>query len=423
MQGVLAFVVYPVLSAHLGTGSFGYLMLALSFTNFVIPVFAGAFANSLMRQHKDIPKKEQGGFWLTSAVMIVLIGSVIGIGLTFFAPYLSARWKIPELAIWLPALVPAMLGTMLYYNLRLQLIAKVAFKRMVFCDVFYGFGLFIVPLGVKLGWLGDRWPLLFAVAPVLGIIAVVAYLVPNKALSFEGAGITAAKKVFIPMSIYIIGLAAAWVMRMGDRWILGEAGLPGDQIAYYTVAIQASFLVLFPLEHVSVVLMSMFSNVKTLDEIQGSQLKRYFISIALAMAGLAVGGPILGYAYIRLLFGVEYLKVGMTVFLITNTALVIYLLQMFARGIIVRFRHPVTDPIVSVIFAVISMGLIWILVPRFGVIGVAVGRNIGFVGVGLVFFFLCQRPLLGRLFSKNRGDENAVSSVSPRGSALDQCSD
>ncbi len=419
MQGVLALVVYPALSFSLGASRFGFFMLALSFTNFVVPVFAGGFANSLMRQQKDIPKDKQGGFWLTGAVMIGLTGAIIGFFLYALSPYLAARWEIPELELWLRALLPSMIGTMLYYNLRLQLIARANFKRMVMCDVFYGLGLFAVPLGVWLGWLGEKWPLLFTLAPVLAIVAVGSYLVREKGLSRKGAGLRTGRKILGPMSIYIIGLAAAWVMRMGDRWILGETGLAGDQIAYYTVAIQGAFLILFPLEHVSVVLLSLFSNVKTLDEIQSKQIKRYFWAIGLTMAALVIGGPILGYAYLRIFFGVEYVKVGMTVFLISNFALAVYLFQMFGRGIIVRFLHPATDPVVSVIFTAVAMGLIWLLVPGLGVIGAAIGRNVGFIGVGIVFFFICQRPLLKKIYFKSAGEENAVCPVSPPGSTID----
>jgi O-antigen/teichoic acid export membrane protein len=422
MQGILALIIYPYLSKTLGSGRFGFFMLALSFTNFVVPVFAGAFANSLMRQHRDLPEDQKGGFWLTGAVTITLVGSLLAGALVALAGPLASRWKIPELAAWLPALAPSMVGTMVYYNLRLQLIARVAFNRMVLNDVVYGLGLLAVPLGCSLGFLGDRWPLLFAVAPAMAIASISIYLVGNNALSLKGAGPAMAKRILGPMSIYLFGLAAAWVMRMGDRWILGESGLPGEQIAYYTVAIQASFLVLFPLEHVSVVLMSLFSNVKTLDEIEPAHLRRYFLALAASMGILALAGPLLGYAYIRLLFGPEYVAVGMPVYLISLGALVIYLFQMFGRGIIVRFRHPVTDPVVSTLFAVISMTLIWVLVSGVGVIGAAFGRGIGFAGVGIAFAFICQRPLLRQLISR-KGAGDAVSPVPPGGSGLDQCSD
>lgn len=418
MQGVLAFLIYPYLSAYLGNEHFGFFMLGISFTNFVIPVFVGAMSNSLMRQQRDVPETQAGGFWMTGALTILALGVALGGLLILFAGPLALRWNIPQLALWLPALVPSMIGTMLYYNLRLQLIARAKFARMVLCDVFYGIGLLAVPAGCAMGLLENLWPLLFVLAPAAGISALLVNLVQLGGLSFSGVNFKSLRLIVAPMSIYLFGLASGWLLRMSDRWILGETGLPGEQIAYYSVAIQASFLVLFPLEHISVVLMSMFSNVKDLDHISRKQIRRYFAVLGISIAGLAVFAPLLGYGYIRLLFGTEYLRIGMPVFLIALAGMMIYLFQMFGRGIVVRFRHPVTDPIISTFFFVISFGLIWFLVPRFGVLGAAVGRSIGFAGVGAAFFAICQWELIGRM-ARKKDSQNAISSMSAERPVLD----
>ena len=419
MQGMLALVVYPTLSRTLGTAAFGYFMLAASFTNFVIPVFGGAFANSLLRQHRDVSEERRGGFWLTGNALVGCFGMLMGAALLALAGPLAARWKIPQLAVWLPALVPSMILTMVYYNLRIQLIARVAYKRLVIFDLFYSAGLLLVPIGCASGWLGERWPLLFAAAPACSLAAILPYLARTGGLSLRGAGLATGGRILGPMSIYLFGLVSIYLMRMADRWILGEAGLPGEQIAYYTVAIQAAFLVLFPLDHVSSVLVAYFSNVERISDIEPVHARRYFYALGLSMAGLVLAGPPLGYAYIRFLFGVEYLRVGMTVYLITLGALAIYLLQMFGRGIIVRFRRPVTDPIIQTVFGAISLGLVWVLVHSHGVIGAAIGRNVGFVAVGVAYFFICERELFGHAFF-NKGETDGNAHLRDEGPPVDQ---
>lgn len=402
MQGALVFVLYPYLSRHLGDERFGYFLLVLSVTNFVLPVLTGAFANSLLRQHRDIASSDKAGFWLTGNVLVFVAGLLIGLMLIKLAGPLSVRWSVPQLAVWLPALIPSMILTMVYYTQRSQLIARLAYNRMIFFDILYGLGLLAIVPGCHLGLLGDYWPLFFTIAPLLALGGSIPYLVRQKDFSTKGAGAQSARLIMGPMSIYLIGLINVYLMRMADRWILGEVGLPGEQIAYYAVAVQAAFLALFPFEHISSVLLANFSNAKTLDEIEAKQLRRYFFALFFSMLLLGFGGSLVGYLYIRIFYEPAYLTVGLPIYLVTIWAMVIYLFQMFGRGIMVRFRHPFTDPIIQSIFGISSLALAWLLFQHLGLMGVAVGRNLGFIGVGVTYFFVCEWGLFKRAFLKKR---------------------
>ena len=398
LQGTLAVVIYPYLSRHLGSREFGYFMLVLSVTNFVIPVFTNAVINSMLRGHKSVEALRLPGFWLTGLTVVAASGVFIATILALIAKPLAVRWEVPVLAIWLPAMAPSAALTMIYYLLRGQLIADLSFGRRALYDGVYCAGLMTVPIGCSLGILGQWWPLLFSVAPLLAGGSLFLRQLSRRALRLTGVDKKAVRQIVSPSTIYFFALIAAWMLRMADRWFLGETGIDGTSIAHYTVAVQAAMLILFPMEQVAGVLTSMFSNVHKLEDISRRQLRRYFASLAAAVAALAIFGPLFGYAYIRLLFGKAYLELGFPVFLVTLTGMAVYLFQMFGRGIILRFRHPWTATAVETGAAVAGLGMMWLLVGALGPFGAAIGRSIGFAIIGVAYFALCQAGLFRRAF-------------------------
>ena len=402
MQGATLFVLLPFLERYLGTESFGYFMLAYSFIVFLIPTVSGAQNLALMRHQRDVPERDRGGFWLTGGVLILAAGMITGAAMLAASGTVAERWGVPVLGRWLPALAPYMVATMVYYTLRCQLIAALAYTRLVIFDLLFGAAILLVPLACRAGWLGDRWPLLMAGAPILASAATLAYLVSTGRYGLRGAGPSIARRILRPAAVYLVGAVGVYGLRYADRWLLGEAEIGGTEIAYYAVAVQAAYLVLFPFEHVSAVLVSYFSNAASLEEIELSQLRRYFYGLGLSMVGLVVISMPIGWVYLRYFYGPEYLPVGMKVFGITIAGLTVYLLQMFGRGIVVRFRHPAFDPVIQWICGVVGLSMAWWLLQSHGVIGAAIGRNVGFIGVGVLYFIACEAPLFARAFLRRR---------------------
>jgi O-antigen/teichoic acid export membrane protein len=404
-QGVLSFAVLPYLSRRFSAAEFGDVMLVFSLTNFLIAVVSTGLSMAFYRLHHDVPATQMTSFLTTSLAAATALGLLAGGSLYLAAGQLGTRWSDGSLVRPLRCASIYVATSIIFIFIRVIPMTQMRFGWATVGSAAYGVGLLAVFL-VPREMLPTAWPLALSVGPAAGVLLIFGWLKIRNGFRFGTVSRHMALKLGAIGSAYGVAVMGGSLITMGDRWVMAQRLFPHEQIGFYSVAAQASLLILAPVDQLSLVLVPMLSNVRSLGDLSSRFLRNHFYLLSASILGVAILGGALGSAYMYLFYGATYFHFAIRSFLVLLGACALYPIQIFSRGILTRFSHPLVIPGVELSGGVLAVTAAWLLAVPWGVYGVAAGRAGGIALVSLAYLSICQLPLLARFLRSGISKES-----------------
>ncbi len=198
-------------------------------------------------------------------------------------------------------------------------------------------------------------------------------------------------------SLFIVATIIANFLVYGDRWLLAEYGISKSDIAVYSVAVQASVLVIALIEQISQFVLPYVSNIKSYDEITASQARKIIQVTLFSVACIIVFGTLGGLLYMKMFYGSAFLSQGKGLFIIILGGVVFYPFQMFSRALVVRFHSLWSIILIYAAACVIFFSIVYFLRASLSVYAFAYARQIAYIWISVLFASITQRHLLKKL--------------------------
>lgn len=395
-----AFVLFPLLSQRLGASGFGSLMLIFSIINFCLPVFNGSLTTAFFRFSKNYEGKQKNVyrstlFWsstfLTSAI-VALICAVI--------PFIESQWNDQRVTYWLPFFLIYYFFFSVNELFSAFLIMEQDYKSLLVGKILYFLTLVMsVPVYdyfVNSPW----WIIVVGAGPLSSFLFLLTKSIRKGYFTLKWMDLQICKILYPIVLIYIIGHSGAWILSMGDRWLLGSYNVGMDQIAYFTVAVQASLLSIFPVEMISNLIMPFVCNFHDFKDVDKAFARKSFILMAVSVIFVATIGLFAGYLYMRIFYDFNYFLNSWSWFLVMMIGVCFYPFLVFSRPYLTRFYSPWMVFMTEMLSGVIGIGTMIYLFPKCGIMGIAIGRSAGSIVKSGIYLFTVQMPL----FIAIRGD-------------------
>ncbi len=335
----IPFIILPFLSRKLSQSAFGEFMIVLSIVAFLGVVLSGSISMVVYRRQGDLPV-ESKPFFLGSILKLSLLFTVItGITILLLKGPLFRRWELDFTLQWFFPMVVYMILTSINGILYTMISLDLRFSFLAFCSGIYLISSAIVIVFYQLMPDG-AWTIGFIFAPFISMLMMLGSLMKRKKLDFRSKLNMDFIKEFFGMSMmfFVITMMANLVV-YGDKWLLAEYSIPKEDIAVYSVAVNACMLFVTIMQRASKVLIPIISNIKNYGDITASQSRKILTITLLSVPFVAVFGGIRGFLYIRVLFGETYWLQSKSLFLIIFSGMTLYSLQVFSRAFLIRFRR------------------------------------------------------------------------------------
>lgn len=360
-------------------------MIAMSLYSFCFPLLAGGISMVLYRTHGRFESIGHKEFWRGATGLVLAIGVTSSVLLVSLAALLERTWQVPTLVRDTIALSPYLVTYLLFDLHRVRWLLRLDAWTLLVADSWFAVGSLAVILAVRFdGPESTAWATAFAAGPIIGL----AYLLWRDGQAGFVLPIWSRRLVSaIGPTLFTFSLANAgtWLTRTSDRWLLASFLVEPAQIAYYTVGIQASMLLLFPVEQLASALLPIIANVSKVADLSVSHRKLLWGAILGSMAVLPLIGLPLGWLYFHLLYPPAYGVHGWPVFEILLIGIALVPISTISRVLLARFGRPgrvlVLDWLGAVTLLALGVVLLgvhrdissaaWARVGAFGVLAIA----------------------------------------------------
>ena len=398
--GLLNLVIFPYLSRNLPAGQFGEFLLLISTINFYSTVFAPPAIMVLYRHFAEIPDSARARYFggLLRSLAGVL-GCIIAVNV-FCYDSIARYWNLSYTKMDFFYL----LSYMFFYSSDSLLLARVHydlnFKIGLYSRVVFAFScLLIIPV---YNASPKQWLFSLTFAPAMSCMILLLNLISKKDISFRKLSLSG--KILPRMGkdyiyFFFAGLSSQ-VLMYSDRWIIASFGIAKEAMAYYLVAVQASLLIVFPVERLGELITPSVANLKSWDQLTRTQARKSLVLMAGSMAYILSLGFIFGYIFLKL-YHPLYREYGWAYFTILQFGMGLFTTYIFSRPYLMKFYSPLyllLPFVVSVILQTITSAFLVSMLHD--VIGAAIGRFIGFLALSMVYFFTCQIFLIRRARGK-----------------------
>jgi len=245
---------------------------------------------------------------------------------------------------------------------------------------------------------GLWWLMVKGILSVEGAVAVwviitvfIALLQALSAWSRIGWSITVSPGLLKRMTMFSMQSHAANVfsfLKLRFDWFLIDHFLPQSDLGYYTVAYAIIYLLWYLPFAISQVLVPFIS---WRDEKAGNELTPPLARLGFTVALIgAVLMALLGWPFIRLLFGENFLPAYPILLVLLPGGLIFSLARILAGDLIGR-GLPKYSMIISTLSFVLNFTVNLFFIPRFGILGAAVTASISHIFGGLMFIYFFTR--------------------------------
>jgi O-antigen/teichoic acid export membrane protein len=352
-------IIFPFLSRVLTNHDFGQVLVLWSLVSFLIAVIGGNLPLVIYRRHKDFDANKRKAFfgkffWLATFISV-------GISLWFIMLYKYISFYT-NLNISLLEATPFLIfmGIQCINGiLRAFLGCDLQFKQLFIAQV----SSFIGSAGLIISYYyleNSFWSVGILISPIVYFSILLNYLIREQKINLINIpDLSFLRNVINEVFIWIIAAALMNFVIFGDRWIMALLGIDFSQIAAYSIAVQANMILIFVANQVSISIIPIVSNMKSLNQLTPKILSKVLIGITIVIGIVLVGGSILGPIYIKLFYGNEYWNEARDLFYIMLLGISIYPLQIISRGFLIRFYPPKRTLLINLCgLCVLSIGLI-----------------------------------------------------------------
>jgi O-antigen/teichoic acid export membrane protein len=396
---VLNFVIYPYLSRQITDSKFGELLLLMTTINFYITTLGAPAIMAFYRQFRNIPPDETSQFFgtLLQGVMIGMV-ALGGMNVLLY-DIIAAYWQLTftqtdffYLLCYMGMFVIDMLllaRTQYDYNFTAGFYSRVIF---FFCSFI------VIPVYT---YYPENWLFSFAFAPAASSLTLYIILLRKGQISFTWANLN---KYLPELSknylFFLLTCISSQLMIYCDRWLLASYNIPKAEIAYFTIAVQACSLIVFPVDRVSDLMMPSVTNISEFNSISRTQARKSLLALAASMIYVVTFGLVIGLLFFKL-YKPTYYEQGWKYFIILLIGTFFYAIQSFSRSFLIRF-FPIRYMLVpQTIATLLQIGVTILLFTISGdPISAAIGRVIGFSLIALVYYRLCQSRIMKIAFAK-----------------------
>jgi len=249
-----------------------------------------------------------------------------------------------------------------------------------------------IPIYDKYG--SPWWILIIGAGPFLSAGFLLYQVLKKRYIRFKFIDFNIIITLLPVVIIYIIGHSGAWVLSMGDRWLLASFNVGMEQVAYLSVAVQASLLSIFPVEMISILITPIVCNINSFNDISQGHARKSLCIMGISIIFLATIGLLGGYLYIWLFYDNIYLVNALPLYFVLMLGMFFYPFLVFARPYVTRFYSPWTIFFTEVISGMFGICVMFLLFSAWGVWGVVVGRSAGYICKSVIYLIIVQARLL-----------------------------
>lgn len=313
----------------------GEIFLVLTVTNFFVSTIGPPISMYLYRHYNNVDLAglpEFFGrilFWLTVFCTIFVMSSSIifhRVGSYWQLTYVAASYS--HFLVYMYFLIlDSVLVAICYLKLDFR---SVLTSRFLF---FVG-SLTIIPCSFSGS---PHWMLSFAVGPLLGSFFLMVRMLKGREIVFHRLAATTPRRgAWRDLGGMFVACLSSQVFVYADRWVLASYKIAKEEIAFFTIAVQACTLLMFPIEKLSEMTMPYISMIASRGDFSRKHLAIFVFLSVISMAYVVTFGLLIGYCYIRL-FKSAYFAGTWKYFIIFLFGYCFYPMYLFCRGIAIRF--------------------------------------------------------------------------------------
>ena len=263
------------------------------------------------------------------------------------------------------------------------------FKKGFYSRVwFFAASLFIIPAFI---FFQKYWLISFVIPPLLSGLVLFAGLKINNKIAFTGR---IHKQYMQPMFKYylyfFITCLGSQFLIYCDRWFIASFNIAKIEIVYFTIAVQACTLIMFPIEMVGNLMMPSVANKKSLEMITPLQARKAFLAMAGSVILTIPFGIVVGLVFFRL-YKPAYFEHIWRYFIVILAATALYPIQTFSRPYLIKFFKAHYIIVSQFVAVVLQITVSMVLLAKYNnAMGAAIGRAVGIAAVSFIFYFICQ---------------------------------
>jgi O-antigen/teichoic acid export membrane protein len=389
-QGVLALVLFPVIAAKAGDARFGSFMIAMSFSSFVMPILTGGITAAIYRTYRSRGALSEDEFWGGAAALALAINCSTVLLFILTAVFMKGIWNLPTLVGDTIALGPYLLLYSQFDVPRVRALLSLDSRTVFFADLWFALGsLAVIPLLQATGAASPVWVLAFAAGPAVGL-AYLLLRVPALRF-FPRWSFTVPHLMGAAVGAFTLANFGTFLTRSADRWVLASSQVPVAKIGYYVVAVQASMLLLFPVEQAASGLFPIIANVPSLAGFERRQRLLLGGLTAAAAIGVLIAGLPIGWLYFKLLYSDMYRLQGWPVFKALLPGVALFAISIVTRTVLLRFASPRAVVMLDWLGAVLLIVVGSLVIGGNGLVAMAWARTTAFAVLAVGYAIMTVR--------------------------------
>lgn len=371
-------ITLPVITKLLGAQNYGIwtqLLITLALISTIAPLNLPYTLIRFLAGEKN--KNEfQDGIW--SVVTIILcISATISLSLIFFSSDISKFFNCPQIFIIILALIVIFdCINQVFFNVFRSLQQTGRYSIFFISQELGKSGLIILTIYLGYGLFGAL--LSFLIIKIIGFLTMGGYII--KIIGFKLPQFLKTKKYFSFSLPTIIESISGWVIQSSDKYLIGLF-LGTLFVGYYAPAYSISTFVMSfliaPFSFLLPAVLSKFYDENKIDEVK-NYLKyslKYFLMIAIPSV---FGLSILSKQILTLFTTTEFANAGYLIMPIVALSLLAMGINAIIAQVILIIKKTKISGIIAIIAAVLNVGLNFIFIPKFGIMGAAITTFIAY---------------------------------------------
>jgi len=268
---------------------------------------------------------------------------------------------------------------------------KYEFGKTLVSRTVYMLCVFMIPILYKMTGL---WFLSFAIAPIVSVMVTLWFIMTGSNDSIDEKvylGITS-KVCHNYLGFFLACLVSQLLVYM-DRWIIVAFDNQKSEVAYFTVAIQACSLILFPLEKLSEFIAPQIANMNNIEEMTRKYVFKVMALTLSSMVYVVTFGTLFGYVYFKL-FKSTYFEHGWKYFIILIACNSLYPVYIYSRNIIIKFYSNSSLIVPNLVAIILQLSIsTWLISLGYKVEAVSIGKGASIVALSLSVLVLLYLPV------------------------------
>lgn len=367
--------------------------MVMTLINFFITAFGAPITMAFYRHFRSMDKT--GVSETTGSVFsIIAFGSCFGILVNMvFYDSIAHAWRLTMHArdyfFFLCYMLFFILDSFLLARIQLDFEFRKGFITRV---IFFMASLLVIP---AFKYYNAIWMMSFILAPGLSTATLLYFLLHDGKISLrQGISFRRDKHLFSTYAVFLLSTISSQLLIYCDRWILAFFNISKSDIAYYTIAVQACTLILYPVDRIGELMMPTVSNLESMEQISKQQARKSLFALLGSIVYISTAGILIGHLFFKL-YNPIYLEQGWNFFIVLIIGVMFYPLYIFSRAFLIS-HFPASSILKVNILAVITQVVVStvLMFYLYNARGVAIGKTISFIVMAAVSINLCQYRLI-----------------------------